>query len=180
MKLEQQTGRYRCWDRQTEIEQKVQNRPMCMQSLIQDRGGTADQWGKEGLVQRLADIETQRPGQLASTRPALKSQPRCTASCGISWTPCATSSQFIFSSTQAYGPYSSQDHPWDRSLINLLHANLRASDSAFPRHWPTVKTVVPTQAIEHLILPNGEACFQRDRVPLGGKFLDTESKLGRA
>lgn len=50
----------------------------------------------------------------------------------------------------------------------------------FPRPWPTLKAAVPTQAIEHLILPNGEACFQRDRVPLGGKFLDTESKLGRA
>ena len=107
-------------------------------------------------------------------------QPRRTASCGISWMPCATSSHFIFLSTQAYSPYSSQDHPWDRSLINLLHANLRASDSAFPRPWPTVKAVVPTQATEHLILPSGEACFQRDRVPFGGKFLDTESKLGRA
>ena len=33
MKLEQQTGRYRCWDRQTEIEERVQNRPMCIQSF---------------------------------------------------------------------------------------------------------------------------------------------------
>ena len=33
MKLEQQTGRYRCRDRQTEIEERAQNRPMCMQSF---------------------------------------------------------------------------------------------------------------------------------------------------
>lgn len=70
MKLEQQTGRYRCWGRQNEIEEKVQNRPMCMQSCDTGQRRHSRSVGKEGLAQRLADTETQRPGQLASPGPA--------------------------------------------------------------------------------------------------------------